>query len=133
MSAMVRNPWSFACGASFFSVFRVNGRIRFFHHLFAEIHADQVVLKNVVVEHVLGRLTEIHDPLPQCRWSHAEGHILRVGGTRRMVVATDTADPAGDEVRVPRVFALHENAVAAEDRRSAVAFRHLPVIKIDLW
>ena len=35
------------------------------HHLLAEIDADQVVLEDVVVEHVLGRLAEIDDPLAQ--------------------------------------------------------------------
>ena len=33
------------------------------HHLLAEVHADQVVLKDVVVEHVLGGFAEIDDPL----------------------------------------------------------------------
>ena len=31
-------------------------------HLLAEIDADQVVLEDVVVEHVLGRLAEVDDP-----------------------------------------------------------------------
>ena len=35
------------------------------HHLLAEVDADQVVLKDVVVEHVLGGLAEIDDPLAQ--------------------------------------------------------------------
>jgi hypothetical protein len=49
-----------------------------------------------------------------------------------VVVAAYSANPAGDEVRVSRIFAFHENAVAAENRRGAVAFRHLTVLKIDL-
>jgi hypothetical protein len=49
-----------------------------------------------------------------------------------MVVSTDAADTAGDEVGVARVLALHEDAVAAKDRRSAVALSHLAVGKVDL-
>ncbi len=37
--------------------------IRFFHHLLAEVNADQVLLEDVVVEHVLRRLTQIDNPL----------------------------------------------------------------------
>ncbi len=49
-----------------------------------------------------------------------------------MVIAADAADAAGDEVRVARIFALHEDAVAAEDGGRAMALGHLPVFKIDL-
>jgi hypothetical protein len=49
-----------------------------------------------------------------------------------MVVAADTANAAGDEVRVAGIFALHENAVAAKDGRRAVALRYLAIFEIDL-
>ena len=49
-----------------------------------------------------------------------------------MVVPADPADPAGDEVRVARVLALHEDRVAAEDRAGAVALRDPHVPEVDL-
>ena len=101
-------------------------------HLLAEIDADQVVLEDVVVEHVLGRLAEVDDPLGHGGRPDAEGHVLGVAGAGGVVVAADAADPAGDEVGVARVLALHEDAVAAEDRRGAVALGDLPVGEVDL-
>ena len=101
-------------------------------HLLAEVDADQVVLEDVVVEHVLGRLAEVDDPLGHGRRADAERHVLGVTGAGGVVVAADAADPAGDEVGVARVFALHEDAVAAEDRRSAVALGDLAVGEVDL-
>ena len=106
--------------------------IGFLDHLLAEIDADQVVLEDVVVEHVLGRFAEIDDPLGDRRRPNAKRHVLRIVGAGRMVVAADAADAAGDEVGVARVLALHEDAVAAEDRRGAVALGDLPVGEIDL-
>src|SRR6478752_5644996 len=49
-----------------------------------------------------------------------------------MVVTADTADPTGDEVRITRIDALHENVEAAEDHRRAVALQHRPVGEVDL-
>ena len=49
-----------------------------------------------------------------------------------MIIAANSADPAGDEMRVARIFALHENAVAAENGGGAVAFRHFAILEIDL-
>ena len=92
-------------------------------HLLAVVHADQVLLEDVVVEHVLGGLAEVDDPLADVRRLHPVRHVLAVAGTGRMVVATDTADPAGDEVRVPRILALHEDRIAAEDRGGATCTR----------
>ena len=46
-----------------------------------------------------------------------------------MVVAADPADPAGDEMGVARILALHEDAVAAEDRRGAVTLGDLLLSK----
>ena len=90
-------------------------------HLLAVVDPDQVLLEDVVVEHVLGGLAEVDDPLAEVRRADAVGHVLGVHRARRVVVTADPADPAGDEVRVARVLALHEDAVAAEDRRRAVA------------
>ncbi len=101
-------------------------------HLLAEVHPDQVLLEDVVVEHVLGRLAEVDDPLADVRRLDAVRHVLRVAGARRVVVTADAADAAGDEVRVPRVLALHEDRVAAEDRAGAVALGDLHVAEVDL-
>jgi hypothetical protein len=49
-----------------------------------------------------------------------------------VVVTANAANAAGDEVRVARIFPLHENAVSAKDGRCAVTFRDLAVLKIDL-
>ncbi len=48
-----------------------------------------------------------------------------------MVVAADATNTAGDEVRVARIFSLHEDAVPAKDGRGAVALRHVTVRKIN--
>ena len=101
-------------------------------HLLAEIDADQVVLVEVVVEHVLGGLAEVDDPLGDRRRLDAVGHVLGVDRAGRVIVAADAADPAGDEMRVARVLALHEDAVAAEDRRGGVALGDDPVGEVDL-
>jgi len=49
-----------------------------------------------------------------------------------MVIATDTANTAGNKVRVARVLALHKNAVSAEDGRRAVALGDFPSVEINL-
>ena len=109
-----------------------HARIGFLHHLFAEVDADEVVLEDVVVEHVFGCFAEVDDPLGQCGGTNAEGHVLRVAGAGGVVVAADAADAAGDEVGVARIFALHEDAVAAKDRRRAVALGDVLVVEVDL-
>ena len=101
-------------------------------HLLAEVHADQVLLEDVVVEHVFGGLAEVDDPLTEVRRLDAVGHVLRVAGAGGVVVAADAADAAGDEVRVAGILALHEDRVAAEDRRRAVALDHFLVLEVDL-
>jgi hypothetical protein len=106
--------------------------IGLFHHLLAEIHADQVVLKNVVVEHVLGGFAQIQNPFSERGRLASERHVLRVHRAGGVVVSADSADAAGDEVRVAGIFALHEDAVAAKDRRSAETLRDLFVFEIDL-
>ena len=89
--------------------------ICFPHHLFAEINPDQIVLKNVVVEHVLGRFAEINDPLGNRRWLYPVCHILRIHGAGRVVVSANPADAACDKMGVSRIFIFHKDAVAPED------------------
>ena len=101
-------------------------------HLLAVVDPDQVLLEDVVVEHVLGGLAEVHDLLTEGRRVHAVGHVLRVAGARGVVVAADAADPARDEVSVAGVLPLHEDAVATEDRRCAPALRDLLLVEVDL-
>ena len=120
------------CGAAVCLRLRPHAGIGFLHHLLAEIDAHQVVLEDVVVEHVLGGFAEVDDPFAERGRANAERHVLRIGRAGRVIVAADAADPAGDEVGVARVFALHEDAVAAKDRRSAVALGDLAILKIDL-
>jgi hypothetical protein len=128
MSAMVRYPCALACGGAVDCAFdQTLGLVSFL----AEVHAHQVVLENIVIEHILGRFTEIDDPLGNRRRLDPECHVLSVGGAGGMVVAADAADGAGDEVSVARVFALHENAVPAKNRRSAVTLDHMLVLEID--
>src|SRR5262249_8613694 len=74
-------------------------------HRLAEIDADEVLLEDVVVEHVLGGLAEVGDPLAHVGGADAEGHVLGVDGAGGVVVAADAADAAGDEVGVARVLA----------------------------
>ena len=109
-----------------------HARVGLGDHLLAVVHADQVLLKDVVVEHVFRGLAEVDDPLTEVRRLDAVGHVLRVAGARGVVVAADAADAAGDEVGVARILALHEDRVAAEDRRRAVALDDFPVLEVDL-
>jgi hypothetical protein len=102
------------------------------NHLLAEVDEHQVVLEDRVVEDVLGRLAEVGDPLGQRRRLDPVGHVLRVDRADGVVVAADAADTARDEVRVARVLALHEHAVAAEDRRRRLARDDLAVVEVDL-
>ena len=100
-------------------------RIRFFDHLLAEIDANQIVLEDIVVEHVFGGFAEIDDPFRDIRRPDSERHILRIGGARGMVIAADAADAAGDKVSVARVFPFHENAVPTKDGGRAMALGNL--------
>ena len=90
--------------------------VGFGDHLLAVVNADQILLEDVVVEHVLGSLAQVDDPFAEVRRLHPVGHVLRVTGAGRVVVATDSADPARDEVGVPGVLAAHEDGIAAENR-----------------
>ena len=69
--------------------------IRLLHHLFAEIDPNQIVLEDVVIEHVLGCFAEIHDPFGQGGRADSERHVLRIGRARGVIVAADPADAAG--------------------------------------
>ena len=111
---------------------RQHAGIRFGDHLLAVVHADQVLLKDVVVEHVFRGFAQVDDPLAEVRRLHAVRHVLCVDRTGAVVVAADSADATGDEVRVARILALHEDRVAAEDRRGAVALDDLSVVEVDL-
>src|SRR5215472_1760727 len=93
-----------------------NSRICFLDHFLAEINAYQIVLEDVVVEHVLGGFTQIGDPFGNRRGLDPIGHILRVNRTGRMIVAADTTDAAGYEMCVTWILAFHEDAVTTEDR-----------------
>jgi len=106
--------------------------IGLFHHLLAEVNADQVLLEDVVVEHVLRRLTQIDNPLTQCWWLYPIGHILSIDRAGCVVVAADAADAARDEVSVARVFALHKEAVASEDVGGAKGLCYPAVLEVDL-
>ena len=75
---------------------------------------------------------EIDDPLGHIRRADAERHVLGVSRASGVIVAADAANAAGNKMRVTRIFPFHEDAVAAEDGRSAVAFGNFPVIEIDL-
>jgi hypothetical protein len=74
-----------------------------------------------VVEHVFGRFAEVYDPLGEVRRLDAVRHVLRVNRASGVIVATDAADPAGDEVRVRRALAFHEDGVATKYGRRAPA------------
>src|SRR5258707_1633463 len=89
--------------------------ISLLNHLLAEVHADQIVLKDIVIEHVLGSFAQVDYPFGNRRRANIEGHVLRVDGAGRVIVTADPTYAAGDKVRVARVFALHENAVAPKD------------------
>ena len=109
-----------------------DARVGFLHHHFAEVDPDEVVLENVVIEHVLGCFAEIDDPLRERGRFHSVGHVLGVDRTGGVVVTADAADPAGDEVRITRILVLHKDAVAAEDRGRAVALDDFLRVEIDL-
>jgi hypothetical protein len=109
-----------------------HARIGLRHHLLAVVHADQVLLEDVVVEHVLRGLTEIDEPLTEMRRPHSVGHVLRVDRARAVVVTADAADATGDEVGVAGILALHEDRIATEYRRGAVALDDFAVVEVDL-
>ena len=107
-------------------------RVGLLDHLLAEVHVRHAVVEDRVVEDVVRGLGQVEGQVAQRRRLHAVGHVLvqaRAGG---MVVTADPADPAGDEVRIARIDALHEDVEPAEDHRGAVALQHRPVGEVDL-
>jgi hypothetical protein len=106
--------------------------VRLANHLLAVVHADEILLEDVVVEHVLGGFAEIHDPLAHRRRTNAKSHILRVHRANAMVIAADPADARRYEVCVAGILSAHEDAVAAENRRGRMALGYDLFLKIDL-
>src|SRR5579859_4097857 len=106
--------------------------IGLFHHLLAVVNADEVLLKDIVVKHVLSRFTQIDNPLTHCWRLYPIGHVLCIDGAGRVIVAADAADAARDEVCVTGVFALHEEAVASEDMGGAIGLHYFALLKVDL-
>ena len=86
------------------SAFSQHARIRFLDHLLAKIDADQVVLKDIVVEHVLGGFAEIDDPFANVASFTSVSHVLRINRAGRMVIAADSANSAGDEMSIARIL-----------------------------
>ena len=111
--------------------FGENPGICLLYHLLAEIHAHQVVLKDVVVEHVLRSLAQVQYPFAQWRGFDAKGHVLGIDSAGRVIIPADSADPAGDEMSVARILPLHEYAVTAEDRGRAVTLGDFPIVKVN--
>src|SRR5947209_20263555 len=92
--------------------FGKHARIRLAYHLLTEVHADQVLLEDVVVEHVLSGFTQVNNPVTQWGWLYPIGHILSIDRAGRVVVAANTTNAARDEVGIAWVFALHEQTEA---------------------
>src|SRR6202140_4360496 len=109
-----------------------HARIGLPDHLLAVVNSYQIFLEDVVVKHILGCFTQIQNPLTQWRGLDTVGHILCVNRAGGVVITADTADAAGDEVGITRIFALHKKTVASKDRRSAMAFRYFPILEVDL-
>src|ERR1035438_2772157 len=86
--------------------FLPNAGIRLLDHLLAKVHADQIVLENVVVEHVFGRLAQVDDPFGHWGRLYTEGHVLRICGAGSVIVAADAADAAGDEMGIAGTITL---------------------------
>ena len=101
-------------------------------HLLAEVHVRHAVVEDRVVEDVVGGLGQVEGEVAERRRLHPVGHVLVQARAGAVVVTADAADPAGDEVRVPRVDALHEDVESPEDHRGAVALEHLLVGEVDL-
>src|SRR5215813_7095107 len=93
-----------------------NAGICFLYHLFAKINANQIVLKDVVIEHVFGGLAQIDDPFAHVGRTYPEGHVLSVHCAGRVIVTADATDSAGYEVRVAWILSFHEDAIAAKNR-----------------
>src|SRR5260370_23586791 len=84
--------------------FLPDSRIGFAHHYFAEIDADQIVLENVVIEHVLRCLTQVNNPLRHCWRFYPVCHILGVNSAKDVSITTYPTNPASDAMAVPAVL-----------------------------
>ena len=71
---------------------RPNTGVGVLDHLLAKVHADQIFLEDIVIEHVLGRFAEVDDPFAEGRRLNAERHVLGVNGAGGVVVAADAAN-----------------------------------------
>ncbi|MGH6837171.1 MAG: hypothetical protein ACREC9_16945 [Methylocella sp.] len=74
-----------------------------------------------MIEHILGGFAKVGNPFRDGWRLDTVGHVLGIDLASGVVVAANAADAAGDEMGVARVLALHENAVAAENRRRRMA------------
>jgi hypothetical protein len=84
-----------------------------------------------VIEHVLGCLTQINDPLCH-RWRFDPiSHILGINRTGGVIIAADPTDPARYEMGVPRIFIFHKDTVTPENGGSAVALDHFLVGEVN--
>ncbi len=54
------------------------GRIGLFHHLLTIVNADQILLEDIVVEHVFRCLTQINNPFSEGWRFDAVGHVLGI-------------------------------------------------------
>ena len=108
------------------------GRVRVLDHLLAEVDVRHAVVEDRVVEHVIGGLGQVERQVAQRRRLDRIGHVLVQARAGAVVVTTDAADPAGDEVRVARVDPFHEDVEPAEHHRGRVALVHLLIGEVDL-
>ena len=111
---------------------REQRRVRLLDHLLAEVHVRHAVVEDRVVEDVVRGLGQVERHVAQRRRLDAVGHVLVQARAGAVVVTADAADPARDEVGVPRVDPLHEDVESAEDHRRRVALQDLLVREVDL-
>src|SRR5215469_13712248 len=111
--------------------FLPNAGISFPHHFLAKIDPHQIVLENVVVEHVLGGFTQIQNPFGYGWRFDAVGHVLGIDGASTVVIAADPADTTRNEMRIAGILVLHENAITSENRGSAVALDYLLIGEVN--
>ncbi len=107
-------------------------RVRLLDHLLAEVDVAHAVVEDRMVEHVIRGLGQVEGEVAERRRLHPVGHVLVEAAAGAVVVTADAADPAGDEVRVARVDALHEDVESPEDHRRRVALVDLLVGEVDL-
>ena len=111
---------------------REHRRVGLLDHLLGVVHVRHAVVVDRVVEHEVRGLREVERVVAELRRLDPVGHVLVQARAGAVVVTADAADAAGDEVRVARVDALHEDVEAAEDHRRRVALEDLLVGEVDL-